>query len=185
MVGRAAVCVLPANHNYSLMEALFAHLIGLHETAQTISAGQISARTVVVFLLAIVLLRLSGRRTFASNSALEMVVKFMLGAILSRAIAADAPFFTILAAAATLVFVHRTLAYITYFFPAVGRLVKGEASILAEGATIHQHELRRASISAEALRSGLRVGANIDDLVQAKTVRLEHDGSISVVKKAN
>ena len=54
------------------MKELFTDLIGLHETAQTIRAGQISARTVVVFLIAIVLLRLSGRRTFASNSALEM-----------------------------------------------------------------------------------------------------------------
>ena len=74
------------------MKEFFTDLIGLHETAQTISAGQISARTAVVFLVAIVLLRLSGRRTFASNSALEMVVKFMLGATLSRAITADAPF---------------------------------------------------------------------------------------------
>ena len=141
----------------------------------------------VVFLIAIVLLRLSGRRTFASNSALEMVAKFMLGATLSRAIAADAPFFTILAAAATLmlVLVHRGLAYITYLFPAVGRLVKGKASVLAEGITIHHHELRRASISEEALQSGLRVGANVDNLAQPRAVRLEHDGNISVVKKAD
>ena len=165
------------------MKEFFADFIGLHETAQTISAGQISARTVVVFLIAIVLLRLSGRRTFASNSALEIVVKFMLGATLSRAITADAPFFTILAAALTLVLVHRGLAYLTYFFPAIGHLVKGETSILAEGTTVHHHELRRASISPEALQSGLRVGANIDDLAQAKAVRLEHDGTISVVKK--
>lgn len=165
------------------MKEFFADLIGLHETAQTISAGQVSARTVVVFLIAIVLLRLSGRRTFASNSALEIIVKFMLGATLSRAIAADAPFFTILTAATTLVLLHRALAYLTYFFPALGRLVKGEASILAEGATIHHNELRRASISEEALQSGLRAGANLDDLGQAKAVRLEYDGTISVVKK--
>ena len=167
------------------MKEFFANLVGLHETAQTISAGQISARTVVVFLVAIVLLRLSGRRTFASNSALDMVVKFMLGATLSRAIAADAPFYTILAAALTLVLVHRGLAYLTYFAPAIGRLVKGQATILAEGATVHHQELRRASISPEALQSGLRVGANIDDLTQARIVRLEHDGSISVVKKTS
>lgn len=165
------------------MKELLADLIGLHETAQTISAGQISARTAVVFLVALVLLRISGRRTFASNSSLEMIVKFMLGAILSRAIAADAPFFTILAAATTLVLVHRALAYLTYFFPALGRLVKGEASVLAEGSTIHHHELRWASISEEALQAGVRGAANLDDLAQTKTVRLEHDGSISVVKK--
>ena len=67
----------------------------------------------------------------------------------------------------------------------MGRLVRGEASVLAEGTTIHHHELRRASISEEALQSGLRVGANVDDLAQTRAVRLEHDGNISVVKKAD
>lgn len=165
------------------MKEFFADLIGLYETSKTISASQISVRTVVVFFIALVLLRLSGRRTFASNSALEMIVKFMLGATLSRAIAADAPFFTILAAAVTLVLTHRVLAYLTYFFPALGRLVKGEASILSEGTTIHHKELRRASISEEVLRAGLRTGANLNDLAETKTIRLEHDGNISVVKK--
>ena len=165
------------------MLQFFAHLIGLYATPETITAGQMVARTVLVFFIALVLLRLSGRRTFASSSALESVVKFMLGALLSRAIAADAPFFTILTAAATLVATHRALAYATYFFPALGRLVKGETSVLAEGSTLHRAEMARASISAEALQAGLRTAANLDDLAQTQTVRLEHDGTISVVKK--
>jgi uncharacterized membrane protein YcaP (DUF421 family) len=158
-------------------------LLGLNAKADTIVASQICWRTLVVFIIALVLLRVSGRRTFASNSGQEMVVKFMLGAILSRAIAGDSPFGVIIAAAVTLVLLHRALAYATYFFPAFGRLVKGESSVLAEGASINHHELRRASLSEEALRAAVRGAANLDDLAQAKTVRLEHDGNISVVKK--
>lgn len=165
------------------MTDFFADLIGLHKTAQTITIGQMVARTAVVFLIALVLLRISGRRIFASNSALDTIVKFMLGAILSRAIAADAPFFTILAAACTLVLLHRALAYATYFFPALGRLVKGEASVLAEGPHLNKPEMRRASVGREAIEAGVRTAANIDDLNQVETVRLEHDGNISVVKK--
>ncbi|MGI4742902.1 MAG: DUF421 domain-containing protein [Janthinobacterium lividum] len=165
------------------MNDFLVDLLGLTAKADTITASQICWRTGVVFLIAIVLLRISGRRTFASNSGLETVVKFMLGAILSRAIAADSPFGVIIAAATTLVLLHRALAYVTYFFPAFGRLVKGQDSILAEGETIYHHELRYASLSEEAMRAAVRGAANIDDLTQAKTVRLEHDGTISVVKK--
>lgn len=165
------------------MKEFLVDLLGLDEKADTIAVGQICWRTGVVFLIAIILLRISGRRTFASNSSLEMVVKFMLGAILSRAIAGDSPFGPIIAAAVTLVLLHRLLAYATYFLPALGRLVKGQASILAEGETIHHDELRYASLSEEAMRAAVRGAANIDDLGQAKTVRLEHDGTISVVKK--
>lgn len=159
-------------------------LLGLEAKADTITASQICWRTGAVFLIAIVLLRLSGRRTFASNSGLETVVKFMLGAILSRAIAGDSPFGAIVAAAATLVVLHRLLAYATYTFPALGRLVKGESSVLAENGQIRHHELRRASLPEEALHAAVRGAANTDDLTQTKTVRLEHDGTISVVKKA-
>lgn len=158
-------------------------LMGLHATADTLTTSQICWRTGVVFLIAILLLRVSGRRTFASNSGLETVVKFMLGAILSRAIAGDSPFGVIIAAAVTLVLLHRLLAYATYFFPPLGRWLKGESSILAEGDTIYHHELRRASISEQAMHAAVRGAANVDDLAQTKTVRLEHDGTVSVVKK--
>ncbi len=166
------------------MKEFFVELLGLDAKADTITTNQICWRTGLVFLIAIVLLRISGRRTFASNSGLETVVKFMLGAILSRAIAGDSPFGPIVAAATALVLLHRALAYATYFFPAFGRLVKGEPSILAEGNEIRHHELRRASLPEQAMRAAVRGAANLDDLAEAKTVRLEHDGTISVVKKA-
>jgi uncharacterized membrane protein YcaP (DUF421 family) len=165
------------------MQEFFVDLLGLDKKADTLAIGQICWRTGVVFIIAIVLLRLSGRRTFASSSALETVVKFMLGAILSRAIAGDSPFGVIIAAAVTLVLLHRLLAYATYFMPALGRLVRGEPSVLAEGEELKIQELRRASISEEAVHAAVRGAANFDDLGQAKTVRLEYDGTISVVKK--
>lgn len=165
------------------MDEFWSNLLGLNATASSITTSEICWRTVVVSFVAVVLLRLSGRRTFASSSALETIVKFMLGGLLSRAIAAAGPFMATIAAAATLVAVHRAIAYATYFIPAFGRLVKGEPSILAEGNHIHHDELRVASFSEQAMRAAVRSAANIDDLAEAKVVRLEHDGTVSVVKR--
>lgn len=165
------------------MKEFWSNLLGLSASASTITTSQICWRTGVIFIIAIVLLRLSGRRTFASSSVLETIVKFMLGGLLSRAIAAAGPFVATIAAAATLVVVHRLIAYATYFFPPLGRLIKGELSILAEGNHIYHDELRFASFPEQAMRAAVRGAANLDDLDEVKTVRLEHDGSISVVKK--
>ncbi|RZK28913.1 MAG: DUF421 domain-containing protein [Hymenobacter sp.] len=165
------------------MKEFFVELLGLAAKADTITTSQICWRTLVVFLIALVLLRVSGRHTFASNSAQETIVKFMLGALLSRAIAGDSPFGVILAAAVTLVLLHRVLAYATYFFPPFGRLVKGESSVLATNGEVNHHELRRASFSEEALHAALRGAANLDDLTEVREVRLEHDGTVTVVKK--
>jgi hypothetical protein len=93
------------------------------------------------------------------------------------------PFVPIVAAAVTLVLFHRLLAYTTYFFPAFGRLIKGEDSVLVENSVINHHELRRASLSEAAMRAAVRGASNLEDLAQTQTVRLEHDGTISVVKK--
>jgi len=165
------------------MKEFFVELLGLAAKADTITASQICWRTLLVFIIALVLLRVSGRHTFASNSAQETIVKFMLGALLSRAIAGDSPFGVILAASVALVLLHRALAYATYFFPAFGRLVKGESSILAADGEVNRYELRRASFSEEALHAALRGAANLDDLAKVKEIRLEHDGTVTVVKK--
>lgn len=165
------------------MNDFFVELLGLYAKPDTITTSQICWRTGLVSLIAIALLRLSGRRTFASSSALETIVKFMLGGLLSRAIAAAGPFWPTIAAATTLVVVHRIIAYATYFYPALGRAIRGKSSVLAEGDHIHYKELRFASVSEEAMRAAVRGAANLDDLSQVETVRLEHDGSVSVIKK--
>lgn len=165
------------------MHNFFSELLGLNETVNTVSVGQITARTIAVFWVALVLLRVSGRRTFASNSALDMIVKFMTGAILSRAIMGDSPFFTTLAAATALILVHRLLAYVTYFFPAVGKFLRGSPSVLARGTEVNHHELRRASLSEADMLASVHASANLEDLTLTKLVRLEHDGVVSVIKK--
>lgn len=160
------------------MKEFWSNLLGLSATASTSTTSQICWRTSVISFVAIALLRLSGRRTFAS-SALETIVRFRLGGLLSRAIAAAGPFMATIAAAATLVAVHRAIAYATYFIPPLGRLIAGEPSILAAGNHIYHDELRFASFPEQAV-----CGAHgLDDLGQTKTVRLEHDGTVSVVKK--
>lgn len=164
------------------MKSFLDELLGLHADVHTLAPGQAAARAVLLFAVALVLLRLSGRRTFGGNSALDLVVKFMFGAVLARAIVADAPILNSVLGAATLALLHRLLAYLLYLFPALRRLVKGSASVLVEGGTIHQPELRRASLSEADLRAGVRHALHTDELADAQTVRLEHDGTITAVR---
>ena len=165
------------------MQEFLIQLLGLHAKAETITASQVCWRTVSVFLLALLLLRISGRRTFASNSALDMVVKFMTGALLSQAILASVPYWLGIAGATTLILLHRAVAYLTYFFPAVGRLLRGSPSVIADGTAVQHAELRYASFTEADMMAAVRASANLNDLGQVQTVRLEHDGQVSVVKK--
>ncbi len=64
-------------------------LFGFHVDSHTITAVQMTTRAVLVFFAALALLCLSGPRTFGGSTAFDMVVKIMLGAVPSRAVAAS------------------------------------------------------------------------------------------------
>lgn len=158
-------------------------LLGLHASSHNITTLQMCARAIIVFLWALLLLRLAGNRAFGSGSALDMVLKVIFGAVLSRAIVAASPFGATLLAGAVLVAVYRLLAYATYFWDGLGQVVKGDALPLIENGTVLTDNLRRASLSEKDVLEGVRNNANLDDIRQVQQAYLERNGSISVIPK--
>ena len=69
---------------------------------------QMGMRSIAVFLIALTLIRLSGRRSFGQRSPFDSVVVILLGATLSRAIVGASPF--IATAVASVVIVLRASA---------------------------------------------------------------------------
>jgi hypothetical protein len=165
------------------MHAVLDFLFGLHADSHTITAVQLTMRAVAVFFAALVLLRLSGKHTFGGSTAFDMVVKIMLGAVLSRAIVAASPFWGTLGAGLVFVLLHRLLAWAAFRSEWVGRLVKGEATLLAQQGQALPDNLRQTDLSEKDLLEGLREQGNLASIDQAEAVYLERDGSISVVKK--
>jgi uncharacterized membrane protein YcaP (DUF421 family) len=165
------------------MHDLLDFLFGPHADSHTITAVQMMTRAVLVFFAALALLRLSGPRTFGGSTAFDMVVKIMLGAILSRAVAAASPFWGTLLAGLVFVLLHRGLAWASYHSEWVGKMVKGQVYVLAERGQPNSEQLRQLKLSEKDLREGLHENGNVATLADTEAVYLERDGSISVVKK--
>ena len=114
---------------------------------RTLDPLQMAMRAIVVFLIALVLIRISGRRSFGQRSPFDSVVVILLGATLSRAIVGASPFIATVVASFMIVACHRLLAWACMRSRGLERLVGGvEREVFSNGA-FNTRELDAALIT--------------------------------------
>jgi uncharacterized membrane protein YcaP (DUF421 family) len=154
-------------------------------TSHDITAAQECARAALIFVYGLVMLRLSGRRTFAQWSALDVVMTIVIGSALSRTMTASAPLVGTLSAVAVLVFLHIAVSYAIARSDVLSRIVEGRSVVLTRHGAVDQtvrlkHKISNSDL-AEAMRSA---GLNgLDAISSVDRLELEPSGKISVVKK--
>lgn len=160
---------------------IFSQIFG---TQNHVSTAQESARAVVIFFYALLMLRLSGRRTFAHWSALDIVVSFIAGSALARAMTASAPFLGTLAAAGVIVALHVLLAHALARFPSLARLVEGSPVTLVDRGVVDHAARQSHMIALNDLEQALREEGldGLRGLENVKRVTLEANGKLSVLK---
>lgn len=160
---------------------LFEQIFG---TQNHITLAQECARAVVIFFYALAMLRLSGRRTFAHWSALDIVVSFILGSALARAMTASAPFPGTLAAAAVMVILHVLLSHALARSQKLARFIEGTPVVLVDHGQLDDGARRRHMVAMGDLQQALREDG-LDwpkGLQNVKRLTLEANGKLSVVK---
>lgn len=156
-------------------------LFGLH--TETLNTGQMVARAIAIFFIALLFIRVSGIRTLGTQTAFDHLTLLVLGAVLGRAIvSAQQPFFPSLAAVLVLVLLHRLTAWVTFKSHLVGKIFKGEAIVLIENGKINETNLRRTSITRQDLEESLHLFLSSDDFSDIKAAYLERSGEISIIK---
>jgi uncharacterized membrane protein YcaP (DUF421 family) len=165
----------------SVVMAIFVEIFG---SQSRVSFLQECARAVLIFAYGLLLLRLSGRRTFGHWSALDIVVSVIVGSALGRAMTGGAPLPGTMAAAAVIVVLHVALSHLVARSKQVSHLLEGQAVSLVDHGLI-DHKARKAHmISENDLNAALRK-EGIDgegSLGNVKAVKLETSGEISVLK---
>jgi uncharacterized membrane protein YcaP (DUF421 family) len=163
------------------MYEFFEHLLGLGE--KDLTAGQMSVRAIIIFFVALALIRLTGMRSFGKSTAFDVIISITLGAVLSRAITGEVPFFPTLIAAVVLAIIHKTIALVTARSHSIGKILKGNPRLIVKNGVIIWKNMRYGDLSETDLMEGIRKNINVDKLEDVKEAYFDRDGAISAVKK--
>ncbi|HZX39592.1 MAG TPA: YetF domain-containing protein [Streptomyces sp.] len=145
-----------------------------------ISYGEKAVRTVLVYLVILVLLRWGGKRELAQLNTFDLVVMLLLANVVQNAIigpdnsVAGAAF-----AAAVLLVVNALVVRAASLSSRLGRLLEGSPVVLARDGHWLPSAVRRSGLSRADLDVAVKRQGG-DDVSEATTVSLEPGGSLLV-----
>jgi uncharacterized membrane protein YcaP (DUF421 family) len=143
---------------------------------------QVCARGVAVYLGGILIVRFGKSRLIGRATALDVILGFLLGSLLSRGITGSAAISTTLASSAAIVAAHWAVTALTTRHSWLADLFKGHSFRLVEDGRVDERALRRAHLSRDDLQEGLRV-SGVQQLDEVRLAVKERSGEISVVKR--
>ncbi|MDB6114227.1 MAG: putative rane protein [Lacunisphaera sp.] len=157
--------------------------LGLHVAAADLTFAQMAGRTLIVFLVGLILVRVADRRFLGRNAGFDVLLGIVLGSVLSRAINGQASFFPTLGVAALLVILHRLVSMLAARSDWFSKLLKGNARVLVRAGRAEAEELRRCNFSRDDLEENLRLHGNLAHTTEVGEARLERNGEVSVVPR--
>jgi uncharacterized membrane protein YcaP (DUF421 family) len=139
-------------------------------------------RAVVVYAAGLAILRVGEHRSLRRGGVFDLVLAFVLGSTLSRAINGSANILPTLGVTVLLIGLHRLIGAAAFRSHRIGSLVKGDPALLVKDGEARPEVMRRFSISRRDLEEGLRLHevARIDEAAEAW---IERSGDISAVRR--
>lgn len=150
---------------------------------QDLNSLQMSLRAIVIFFIALLLIRYTGMRVFGIKSAFDICITIMLGAVLARAVVGASPFIPTIMASAALVIVHKIIATISVNNQFISHLVKGKPLSLYKDGILNDKNLRKCSLSFGDVMEEVRLEMHQSSMDHIEEIFMERTGKISVILK--
>lgn len=153
-------------------------------THEEISLLECAARAAVMFVLMIIMIRLSGMRSFGKGDVFDNILTILLGAVLARGIVGATPFLSALAGGITIMVIHNLLSNLSFYYHWIGRAVKGKCMLLYKDGELNRKNMSIANISEHDIFEQLRLTLNTNSLDEVEEIYFERTGKVSFVKKS-
>src|SRR5437870_5530102 len=108
----------------------FRGVLGVGIEPKDLTVLHVGARTVLLMVYSLVLVRVAHKRFMARKTSFDFVVAFILAAVLARAINGSSPLLPTLVSGVVIVFLHFTCDALTFHFPETEPVIKGHCNVL-------------------------------------------------------
>jgi uncharacterized membrane protein YcaP (DUF421 family) len=150
---------------------------------ENISPLEIAARSAVMFLIALLLMRMAGMRPFGKGEAFDNIITFLIGGILSRGVVGATPFFSTVMSMVVIILIHKLLAKLSIYSKWFGAKVKGEKVLLYRDGNFLKQNMDRVNITEHDILEDLRINLQANSLEKIQEAYMERTGEISFVTK--
>lgn len=142
-------------------------------------------RTIILYFVIVILLRLTGKRQIGQLEISELVTAFMISELASSPITDNSiPLLYGVIPAVTLVCLEVFLSYASMKSRTFRRLITGRALPLVYKGKIDKDQMNKARITVEELLSAMRCNS-ISCMSDVEYAFLEPNGTISIIPKAS
>ena len=144
--------------------------------------GITAAKAVLMYLTALIGLRLGERRTLAQWTIIDFAAAVAIGAIVGRTAIADGQSYAVGAVALVALIVIHRLVSVLRFFPLVNKVTDHRIRILVADGRVRLGELRRCGLTENDLFAELRLRGSFS-LTDLRYVIYETKGGLSIVTR--
>lgn len=141
-------------------------------------------RGAAIYLVLLLIMRLSGRRTMAQMTPFDFVLLLIIAETTQQALLGDD--FSITNAILlilTLIVLDIGLSYVKTWMPALGKLIDGMPTVLIRDGEIDRRALHRSRMEESDILVSARQKQGVEKMSDIKHAVLEVDSGISVVPK--
>jgi uncharacterized membrane protein YcaP (DUF421 family) len=171
-----------AKMNVSSLMQIAERALGVGMEAQRLEIRQVLLRAIIVFVSALVMVRVGDKRFFAKKTAFDVILGFILASMLARAINGSEQLGPTIAAGFELTLLHRALAWLGCRWPTFSGWIKGHSQKLVEAGRIDRGRLRKHHMGEDDLLEELRLNG-VESPQGVALACLEPSGEVSVIKR--
>ncbi len=141
-----------------------------------------AVRAAGVYVLMLIVIRLTGKRTVGNFTAFDLLVALMLGEVVDEMIYGDVSFIQGTVSIVVVAGMKSITAWLSYSNQKMEKVLEGEPVLVIKHGEFQRDGLRKERLNELDVMSELRL-EGIEDINEVREAFVENDGQISIIRE--